>query len=290
MASDVGSRETRLAREVESLQAEVLRLHRKLEEYHVSDYNSLRRAYVTLSQHVAALEQEARNMTADLERFETQAVPPQLVAQEVGMAAAITCAVGVLHTTVRALPVKSGLLIRGMWLLGGAVVVMRLTGGTLAHVAGMFQRNSSRKRRLKAKLAAVEERIRIMAALQTWAEKREGPSADEEGAPPPAPAAAAEPDAQVAPPRRVSPATSSGSSAELVEMPQAQELEEAEAAAAAEAGQRGRSGSGSGNGPGAGAGAAAGQAQGPAARTSSSGAAALQSLLAYAELGKKQGR
>lgn len=93
-------------------------------------------------------------MTADLERFETQAVPPQLVAQEVGrlvgwgrlaagtahglqglvtsdlrqcirvittqplrlqvgMAAAITCAVGVLHTTVRALPVKSGLLIRG---------------------------------------------------------------------------------------------------------------------------------------------------------------------------------
>ena len=24
----------------------------------------------------------------------------------------------------------------GMWLLGGAVVVMRLTGGTLAHVAG----------------------------------------------------------------------------------------------------------------------------------------------------------
>ena len=33
---------------------------------------------------MAALEQEARNMTADLERFETQAVPPQLVAQEVG--------------------------------------------------------------------------------------------------------------------------------------------------------------------------------------------------------------
>lgn len=43
-----------------------------------------RRAYATLSQHVAALEQEARNMTADLARFETQAVPPQLVAQEVG--------------------------------------------------------------------------------------------------------------------------------------------------------------------------------------------------------------
>jgi len=29
------------------------------------------------------------------------------------VAAAITCAVGLLHTTVRALPVKSGLFIRG---------------------------------------------------------------------------------------------------------------------------------------------------------------------------------
>ena len=138
-----------------------------------------------------------------------------------------------------------------------------------------------------------------MAALQTWAEKREGPSADVEGAAPPAPAAAAVPDVEVAPPRRVSPATSSGSSAELVEMPQAQELEEAEAAAAAaaaEAGQRGsRNGSGNGSGQGGRgasgvAGAAAGQLQGQAARTSSSGAAALQSLLAYAELGQKQGR
>lgn len=131
-----------------------------------------------------------------------------------------------------------------------------------------------------------------MAALQTWTEKREGPSADEAGAAPPAARGAAEPDVQVAPPRRVSPATSSGSSAELVEMPQAQELEEAEAAAAASAAEAGRSGSGGGNGRGsAGAsGSSVGQPQGQAARTSSSGAAALQSLLAYAELGKKQSR
>ncbi len=136
-----------------------------------------------------------------------------------------------------------------------------------------------------------------MAALQTWAEKREGPSADEQGAAPPAPAAAAEPDVEVAPPRRVSPATSSGSSAELVEMPQAQELEEAEAAAAAAAAEAGQRGSGSGHGSGqsgrgvsGAAGAAAGQPQRQAVRTSSSGAAALQSLLAYAELGQKQGR
>lgn len=135
-----------------------------------------------------------------------------------------------------------------------------------------------------------QERIQIMAALQTWAEKQAGPSADEEGAAPPeAPGAGSEPELQVAPPRRVSPATSSGSSAEMVEMPQAEELEEAEAATAAAAAEAGQQRSDSGGGGASGA-AEAGQPQGQVARASSSGAAALQSLLAYAELGRKQGR
>jgi hypothetical protein len=63
----------------------VLRLQRKLGELHGGDLNALRRAYASLSQHVAALEEEARGMVAELAAFETQFIPPELVAQEVGV-------------------------------------------------------------------------------------------------------------------------------------------------------------------------------------------------------------
>lgn len=41
-----------------SVALQVHRLHRKLERFHVSDYNALRRAYRSLAQHVTALEEE----------------------------------------------------------------------------------------------------------------------------------------------------------------------------------------------------------------------------------------
>jgi hypothetical protein len=63
---------------------QVLRLQRKLGELHATDLNALRRAYVTLCQHVEALEGEARGMAAALREFETEVVPPELVAKEVG--------------------------------------------------------------------------------------------------------------------------------------------------------------------------------------------------------------
>lgn len=118
---------------------------------------------------------------------------------------------------------------------------------------GMFGRNSRRKRRLLEQLSAVEDRIAIMSALQEWAEKQVAPPApsgalgagDGEGAgegedsaraAEAATEAGAEAALAVPPPRRVSPASSAGSpavstgsSAELVEMPQAEELEAAEA-------------------------------------------------------------
>lgn len=63
---------------------QVLRLQRKLGELHSGDYNALRRAYDSLCQHVTALEEEARGMVGQLSDFETAAVPPELVAKEVG--------------------------------------------------------------------------------------------------------------------------------------------------------------------------------------------------------------
>lgn len=63
---------------------QVLRLQYKLGELHGGDYNALRRAYDSLCQHVSALEEEARGMVGQLSDFETAAVPPELVAKEVG--------------------------------------------------------------------------------------------------------------------------------------------------------------------------------------------------------------
>lgn len=79
------------------------------------------------------------------------------------MAGAILFGVSLLHSTLRALPLKatsSPALGRGLWLLGGAVVVARLTGGAMAHIAGMLRGNASRKRRLQEKLQVLEVRLR----------------------------------------------------------------------------------------------------------------------------------
>ena len=75
------------------------------------------------------------------------------------MAAAVAFGVALLRQTVKALPLKAhtGAIIgQGLMLLGGACVLARLTGGTLAHLASMFGRNVGRKRRLQKQLEVVE--------------------------------------------------------------------------------------------------------------------------------------
>jgi hypothetical protein len=61
---------------------QVAHLQSKLGELHGSDLTAVRRAYRTLCQHVAALEEESAGMVAGLAEIETQAVPPELVAKE----------------------------------------------------------------------------------------------------------------------------------------------------------------------------------------------------------------
>ncbi|KAL4436936.1 hypothetical protein ABPG75_004075 [Micractinium tetrahymenae] len=279
------------ASRVLELEDEVLRLQHKLGELHTGDYNALRRAYDSLCQHVSALEDEARGMVGQLHDFETAAVPPELVAKELGVAGMVAFGVALLHTTLKALPFKSPVLSKGLVLVGGAFVLARLTGGALAHVAGMFSRNAARKRRLLRKLQGVEERIQIMASLQQWAEQQAAAAAAAaaEGTPAEgAPAEGAAPPPPEVPPPRVSPATSSGSSAELVEMPRVEEEEELEAA---EAGERpGQAGQASAAGASAAAPARSSSGGGGngGGRAGSSSSSSLNVLLAYAELGQKR--
>lgn len=82
---------------------------------------------------------------------------------QLGVAAAVAFGLAVLRQTIKVLPLKqSPVLAKGMWLLGGAFVLARLTGGTLAHMTAMFHRNASRKRRLLQKLATVQVRVMTM--------------------------------------------------------------------------------------------------------------------------------
>ena len=62
---------------------QVDRLQRRLGELHGGDYNSLRRAYTTLCQHVAALEAEAAGVGADCAALEVEPFSREVVAKEV---------------------------------------------------------------------------------------------------------------------------------------------------------------------------------------------------------------
>eukprot|EP00887_Chlorella_sp_A99_P008114 scaffold12.g8114.t1 len=168
---------------IERLGEEIELLQRKLGRLHCTDVNALRRAYKSVSQHIDALEQESAGMVEALREFETAILPPELVAHELGVATAVGVGVAILSETARAVaPLKSAATIaKGLWVVGGAVVLLRLGAGALAHVGGLLVRNSKRKRRLLRKLEAVQEWVAILAALQTWAEGLVPPAGALEG-------------------------------------------------------------------------------------------------------------
>lgn len=153
---------------IDRMSQEIERLQRKLGDLHATDVNALRRAYRSLAQHVDALEHESAGMVEQMQEFETAVLPPELVARELGVAAAVAAGVSVLAQTAKVLPgLRSpGLVAKGLWLVGGAVVLFRLSAGALAHWAVMLDRNARRKRRLLRKLETIQERVAIMSALQ----------------------------------------------------------------------------------------------------------------------------
>ncbi|KAL6785229.1 hypothetical protein ACKKBG_A02985 [Auxenochlorella protothecoides x Auxenochlorella symbiontica] len=219
------------------LRNEVEALQGKLGQLHGSDLVALRRAYASLSQHVAALEGEWDGTLDAVNRLQTAVVSPEYVAQELGVAGALAVGLTVLQHSLRGV-IGRDVLSRGAWLLGAGVVVFRLTGGTLARWLSMVHANILLKRELIQRLRVVDDRIRIMAALQTWAPPA-GPalSSDSSGEPAAAaagsrhgtPSAPSVRSATASPAGRASPApgtssagpsASSSSSLEMVERPE----------------------------------------------------------------------
>ncbi|KFM26812.1 3-hydroxybutyryl-CoA dehydrogenase [Auxenochlorella protothecoides] len=160
------------------LRNEVEALQGKLGQLHGSDLVALRRAYASLSQHVAALEGEWDGTLDAVNRLQTAVVSPEYVAQELGVAGALAVGLTVLQHSLRGV-IGRDVLSRGAWLLGAGVVVFRLTGGTLARWLSMVHANILLKRELIQRLRVVDDRIRIMAALQTleMVERPEGEAA-----------------------------------------------------------------------------------------------------------------
>ncbi len=170
-----------------------------------------------------AAEWRAAGLAADVAQLETEFLEEE-TARELNRAGVVALALAVFHSTARAvLPARlAGGLIGGAWALGGAFVVLRVTGGALRGWAGVSARNALRKRRLARKLAALEAQVRALAAA----------SGEEAPAEEPAAAAAAPPPPPPPPAGGDSPPGSTGSSAEMVEAPGG-EGEEASASAAA---------------------------------------------------------
>lgn len=115
-----------------------------------------------------------------------------------------------INTTMKTvLPSKmAGQLVTGAWILGGALIVLRLTASTAAGWAAAAQRNARRKRALARKIQDLQRRIDALAG--------EPPGA---AAPPSPPQAALEEGGELD-----SPPGSAGSSAEMVEAPGAEEV------------------------------------------------------------------
>eukprot|EP00200_Dunaliella_tertiolecta_P007452 CAMPEP_0202369838 /NCGR_PEP_ID=MMETSP1127-20130417/1587_1 /ASSEMBLY_ACC=CAM_ASM_000462 /TAXON_ID=3047 /ORGANISM="Dunaliella tertiolecta, Strain CCMP1320" /LENGTH=145 /DNA_ID=CAMNT_0048965613 /DNA_START=61 /DNA_END=497 /DNA_ORIENTATION=- len=77
------------ARRVAELEEQLEQLQRKLEVYHCSDVNAIRRAYKSLAQHIHALDIESRHIPTLLREIETTVLSPQIVAQEIAVAAVV---------------------------------------------------------------------------------------------------------------------------------------------------------------------------------------------------------
>jgi hypothetical protein len=182
-----------------------------------TELQSLQRAHRSLQQQAQALLQEWQEseVVEEAANFETQFLEEQ-TARELGTAGALALGLAVLHSTAKAvLPARVAAPVVGAsWLVGGAFIVFRLTAGTIAGWVAQSERNTRRKRRLQRKLEAIEDRIRLLLATQ------QSLAAVESKAQGATEAVAA---SSQGPGKKVSPTSSSGSSAELVEAPEKEE-------------------------------------------------------------------
>jgi len=146
---------------------------------------------------------------------------------QLGVAGVTALGVGTLHKIIKLIftPKAAAPLIGGVWVLGGAFILFHFTGSTAAGWALMTQRNARRKRLLQRKLGAIQRHLDSLVdsglnvAISTEQLQTEDII-----------------EAEDAPIRHNSPSHSTGSSAELVEAPSAEDEQEQEGGAGGGAG------------------------------------------------------
>lgn len=129
----------------------------------------LKQAYDALRKQAEALAEEFEDseVTKIVQQLETDFFEEQ-TAKELGVAGAIALGLSVLHTTIKTLiPAKAAVpIIGGVWLVGGAFIIFRLTAGTVAGWVASTERNARRKRVLQQRLDIIQDRIRLMVHTQ----------------------------------------------------------------------------------------------------------------------------
>lgn len=155
-----------------ALQAKVKRLEQQIEDSHISDYNSLARAYRSLLQHIQALQVEAQIMKKHIDALDVEVMNPDEVSNQLtvaGIVAAVAVAANRVLTGRRLVPLRHMVYVGGTLYLG-----ISLTAATLGRLGSLLVHNRQRKRRLEHDWDALTERIRIMDETSRW--KGQSPS------------------------------------------------------------------------------------------------------------------
>ncbi|KAF5843722.1 hypothetical protein DUNSADRAFT_8237 [Dunaliella salina] len=154
------------AKRVAELEEQLEQLQRKLEVYHCSDVNAIRRAYRSLAQHIHALDIESRHIPTLLREIETTVLSPQIVAQEIAVAAAVAGSAWATDRGLGALRVPRYRLISQAALVAGIGLLGWHLGTRLSrHLCSVFKRNRHVKGQLLDDWAVIQRRIDVMSQL-----------------------------------------------------------------------------------------------------------------------------
>uniref|UniRef100_A0A7S3VNC2 Uncharacterized protein n=1 Tax=Dunaliella tertiolecta TaxID=3047 RepID=A0A7S3VNC2_DUNTE len=141
-------------------------LQRKLEVYHCSDVNAIRRAYKSLAQHIHALDIESRHIPTLLREIETTVLSPQIVAQEIAVAAVVAGSVWATDRGLGALRIPRHRLLSQVALAAGVGLLGWHLGTSLSrHLWSVFKKNRRVKGQLLDDWTAIQRRIDIMSQL-----------------------------------------------------------------------------------------------------------------------------
>jgi chaperonin cofactor prefoldin len=189
MATKQAENAEQLRGRIEHLSGEVQRLQHELGDAHSADYNTLKRAYVSLVQHFRALQIEAQVLKAHIDALDVEVMNPDEVANELTAVAAVAAVATVAGRVLRH-PGNRTLRL-AIWSASALFLGWRFTTAGFSRMGSLLVRNRQRKRRLQQDWESLTERIRIMDELTRWEGQdpalqppgaSSGPSSDGSGA------------------------------------------------------------------------------------------------------------